>query len=289
MKVGTNSQNKYGIYVRTDAVNKLNLKSGKWEAFLGLKSRRCAHQSTIVGDKMYLVGGYNGTHLADTEIIPISKNDKTVIPTIPPMHIERCVFGMCSFGGCIFVAGGMYNRNETLDKCEVYSTESCKWIEASSMNTKRSSFPLIYFQDIIWAIGGRSHKAILDTIETYNLAANKWTTVDTKLLTKRFGHSAVVHKQKFFIIGGSYRNKALSSVEVYSIETNQFSFVPPMSQARWFFGCSVFNNNLIVYGGHLSKTENTDSIEVYDIEKQAWSKGTHLPLPLAKFGYACTN
>ena len=252
-----------------------------------MKSERCAHQSTIIGDKIYLVGGCNGTQLADTEIIPISKNDKTLMPRIPTMHNRRMVFGMCSFAGCIFVAGG-YSNDKELAKCEVYSTESCEWTKVSSMNTQRRSFALIYFQNKVWAIGGFSNNNYVDTIEKYDLAENKWTTLDVELLSKRRGHSAVVHNKKFFVIGG-FNQVFLSSIEVYSSETDQFSFVSPMLHARASFGCSIFNNNLIVFGGDLNEIETTDCVQVYDIEKQAWSKGTNLPLPLTGFGYASNN
>ena len=283
----TNLQNKTRIKVYNEAVYKLNVKSSKWKILSEFKSKRRAHQSTIIGDKMYLVAGYNGTHVADTEIIPIKNNEKTLIPTIPLMHIERSSFETCSFSGCIFVAGGC-NNGGSLDKCEVYSTESGEWIEASGMNTKREAFALIYFQGKIWAIGGFNGNDFLDTIEIYNLADNTWTTVDTKLQTKRCGHRAVVHNKKFFVIGGFYQGKALTSVEVYSSKTNQFNFVSLMSQARACFGCSIFNNNLIVFGGYLNSTEITDSAEVYDIEKDVWRKVLNLPIPLADFGYSTT-
>ena len=259
--------------------------SSKWELFSKLKSDRYAHQSTIIGDKMYFIGGYNGRWLADTEIIPTNKKNKIQMPRIPTMHYKRSSFGMCSFAGCIFVAGGYNNNDKTLDKCEVYSTESNKWIEVSSMNTKRRGFAFIYFQDKIWAVGGCNGYDYLDTIEIYNLAENQWKTFDTKLLSKRYGHSAVVYNKKFFVIGGRYNKRDLSSVEVYSSETNQFSFVSQMSQARSHFGCSTFNNNLIVFGGCMDKTEVTDSVEIYDIENLVWSNGLSLPLPLANFGY----
>ena len=293
--VETNSQDGSTKEVYNNAVYKLKLNSSKWEVFSELNSKRSSHQSTIIGDKIYLVGGYNGrSRLADTEIISINKNDKTLmpriptIPTIPSMHYRRSGFGMCSFAGCIFVAGGKYNKNETLDKCELYSIESYKWIEASSMNIKREAFALIYFHNRIWAIGGYNGHDSLDTIEKYNLTDNKWTNVDTKLLSKRCCHRAVVNHKKFFVIGG-FNQDYLPSVEVYSSETDQFSFVSPMSQARVYFGCSIFNNNLIVFGGDLDENEITDSVEIYDIEKQAWSKGPNLPLPLTAFGYASTN
>ena len=273
----------------TRAVYSLNLMSGNWKLFSELKSNRDRHQSTIISDKIYFVGGFNDSSLADTEVLPISNTDKILHLTIPTMHKERRNFGMCTFAGCMFVAGGKCNNNESLDKCEVYSTESCKWIEASSMNTKRRSFALIYFQEKIWAIGGVApNRRCLNTIETYNLAENRWTTLDIKLLSKRRCHSAVVYNQKFFVVGGYYRN-ALSSVEVYSSETDQFSFVSSMSQARSFFGCNIFNNSLVVFGGCFKTSEITDSVEVYDIEKNVWSKGPNLPLPLVAFGCASNN
>ena len=114
MKVETNSQNQ-SRFIRTNIVYKLNLKSSEWEEFSELKSKIYDHQSTIIGDKMYLIGGYNGTCLADTEIKPIGKDVETVIPTIPRMHYKRISFGMCSFAGLIFVAGG-YNSDGSLGK-----------------------------------------------------------------------------------------------------------------------------------------------------------------------------
>ena len=139
MTGGVLTHNEPGQLISNYIVYKLNLKSSKWEHFSQLKSERVGHQSTIIGNKMYSVGGFNfntDTCLADTEILPISKTDKTLHPTIPTMHNERYLFGMCSFAGCNFVAGGQNNTNGILDKCEIYSTDSCKWVEASSLYTK---------------------------------------------------------------------------------------------------------------------------------------------------------
>ena len=219
------------------------------------------------------------------------KNFKGKAMAPPRLHNKRSVFGMCSFAGCIFVAGGNYKINSKsclpFASCEVYNTESCEWTEVASMNTKRSSFPLVYFQEKVWAIGGRSNKNVLDTIETYDVGENRWTTIDKKLLQNRYGHSAVVHNKNFYVIGGYTKNKLFSSIEVYSSETNQFTFVTPMNQARVYFGCSILNNKIYVIGGFLHKDKYTDSVEVYDTKNDAWSKGPSLPHPLAFFG--CTS
>ena len=86
--------------VLNSAVYKLNLKSRRWEHFW-IKSLKVDHLSTIIGDKMCLVGGFNGSCSADTEIIPIRKKDKILNFTIPLMHSRRSSFGMWSFGECI--------------------------------------------------------------------------------------------------------------------------------------------------------------------------------------------
>ena len=264
------------------------MKTNKWEHFTKLKTERVYHKSAIIKDQLYSIGGFDndGNDLADTEAISISKNVTRLNHTIPLMHNERCQFGMCSFAGCIFVAGGNQNEDETFDKCEFYSFNSYKWTETSSMNTKRASFPLIYFQDKTWAIGGVSNGICLDTIETYDLSENKWTTIDTKLLSKRCSHSAIVHNNKFFVIGGVNENKTRSSVEVYSSVTNQFSFVSSMNISRTDFGCCVVNSRLYVIGGFFDiKNYNvTDGVEIYDIENDVWENGPCLPLTLSGFG-----
>ena len=285
-QVGTN------FYVNKMTVFKLNVKSKKWEHFTELKSVRSSHQSTIIENQLHLIGGSKKRYcLADTVSIPITKKLTKQTPKFPTMHNKRRYFGMCSFAGCIVVAGGQNNELGYLDKCEVYSFESCEWTEVSSMNTKRGMFALIYFQNKIWAIGGYSGKNFLNTIETYDLAKNIWTTIDTKLLSKRDGPSATVHNTKVFVIGGCNTGGVLSSIEVYSSETNQFSFVNSMSLSRTNFGCCIVNSSIYVIGGILDTGKKiiTDEVEIYDIENDVWEKGPSLPLKLTAVGCSSTE
>ena len=284
-----NSHNHSNKIVCNNNVYKLNVKSKEWENFTKLKADRVNHRSIIIGNHIYLVGGLGEVPLADTEIIPISKQVKKLNTTIPKMGKQRTQFGMCSFAGCIFVAGGFQNNHEVFDKCEVYSFESREWIEVSSMNAKRCSFSLTYFENKVWAIGGCSkpNGHDLDTIETYNLSENKWTTIGTKLLSKRKGHCAVAYNKKLFVVGGlTKEGKTLSSIEVYSSETKQFSFVKSMRRGRAVFGCCLVKSSLYVIGGVLDFKDNkfTNDIEIYDIENDVWKNGPSLPIKLVAFG-----
>ena len=264
---------------------KLDTNIGIWEIFKLMDTSRCYHQSIIKGDQMYLIGGYNGSELV------VSLNKELPTKTFPFMHNKRRRFGMCSLAECVFVGGGYQNELGTLDKCEVYSFETCEWTEVSSMNTKRFEFTLTYFQGKIWAIGGCNNSnefgTWLDTIETFDITQNKWKTSNLRLLTNRCGHSTVAYDEKLFVIGGDSKEHVLSSVEVYSSKTNQFSFVAKMNIPRFNFGCCIVNSNLYVIGGCLSDDTQTNKVEIYDFENNKWRKGPKFPLKL--YGFACTT
>ena len=280
-----------GQIVHNKAVYKLNHRSNEWELFSKLKSRRTAHQCAIVKDQLYLVGG-SGRDLVDTDVVPILRNGLKA-EKAAEISTRRSLFGMCSFAGIIFAAGGLDSRGEDLDECEIYSAQSNEWTEVARMNSKRSSLALVYFQHEVWAVGGCRDGESSNAIETYDPAENKWTTIDAKLQVKRRDHSAVVHGKKIFVIGGVRRNKPISSVEVYSSVTNEITCVAPMNIARFRFGCCLVNSKVYAIGGRKdwNKTNTyytfADEVEVYDIEKNEWRKGPSLPFKLSDF--ACSE
>ena len=259
-----------------------------------IHAKRKNHESTIKGKEMYLVGGFYETTLSDTKVFSISGDQTEHTSLLPHMNYKRLDFGMCSFSECIFVAGGEQKINEefkVLDKCEFYSFESDKWHETASMNTKRCQLSLVYFQEKVWAIGGLdiAKKSPTNVIETFDLAKNKWTMSDVRLLTKRCGHSTVVYRNKIFVVGGYDFSGLFASVEVYSGETNQFSYVTSMKIPRAFHKCCVVNSSVYVIGGSIGDLsyKPTKTVEIYEIEKDVWTEGPSLPFGLT--GFACSK
>ena len=268
-----------------------------------MQSERAFHQSIILKDKLYLVGGRrNDKTSADTcetldthQSFSLNNSDSDVGFDFPPMLEKRCSFGMCSFGECVIVAGGE-GDSDALKACEIFTPQAGKWLKIADMNTKRCYFTLTYFQQKVWAIGGfdtvdcKFFGKGFDTIETYNLAEDKWSVIDVKLLKKRMGHSTVAYNDKLFVIGGYNENEGtLSSVEVYSSVTNQFSFVSAMKIPRLFFGCCLVNSRIYVTGG-MSDFEiesSIDEVEIYDINYDIWMSGPKLPLAIT--AHSCTS
>ena len=296
-----NNEVKNHIYISGGKTNKttseklifkMDTNIGKWEQFKLMDKQRCGHRSIIKEDQLYLLGGVSESpyfELDENEVV--SLNEELSTKAFPFMHNKRQSFGMCSLAECVFVGGGYQNECKTLDKCEIYSFENREWTEVSSMNTKRLEFTLTYFQGKIWAIGGfnysNDNETWLDTIETFDLAINKWATSHLRLLTKRCGHSTVAYDKKLFVVGGDSERHTIPSVEVYSSETNQFSFVSEMKIPRFNFGCCIINSSLYLIGGSLNYESSTNAVEIYDLEKNEWKIGPSLPLNLVQF--SCTS
>ena len=147
-----------------DIVYKLqHSNSGDWGPVSKLQTERAYHQSVVVDNQLYLVGGVDqeGSLISDIEMVTRSK-------WMPEMKYGRSMFGMCSFAGFIFVAGGVNDGDfAVLDKCEVYRSDFYEWMQVASMNRKRTAFALVYFQQKIWAIGGSTElRTIFDDMET---------------------------------------------------------------------------------------------------------------------------
>ena len=262
-----------------------------------MQSERAFHQTIVFCNRLYLVGGLrNGNPSAKigiNESIPLNKNSLNIGFGFPPMLEKRCAFGMCSFGECFIVAGGV-NSTNVLKACEIFTPQSSEWIKIADMNFKKCFFTLTYFQQKVWAIGGFDSVdgESFDTIETYNLAEDKWSIIDVKLLKKRMGHSTVAYNDNIFVIGGYNKNEGtLSSVEVYSNITNQFSFVSAMKISRSFFGCCLVNSKIYAVGGTVGNgivgnvgngIDYIDEVEIYDIKSDKWMKGPKLPLAIAE-------
>ena len=256
-----------------------------------MQSERAFHQTMIFRNRLYLVGGIrNGNPSAKigiNESIPLNKKSLNIGFGFPPMLEKRCCFGMCSFGECFIVAGGVNDTN-VLKACEVFTPQSSEWLKIADMNFKKCFFTLTYFQQKVWAIGGFDSVdgESFDTIETYNLAEDNWSIIDVKLLKKRLGHSTVAYNDKLFVIGGYNSNVGpLSSVEVYSNVTNQFSFVSAMKIPRSLFGCCLLGSKIYATGGMSSVgksgSAHTGEVEIYDIKSDKWMKGPELPLAIA--------
>ncbi len=125
------------------------------------------------------------------------------------MLAPRCSMGTCTLdaGARVIVCGG-YDRGECLRSVEQYDAVANVWTPlapmcrdrgrcsaAVALNAEgecvRRPIPLTLDtgETRIYVLGGSDGNADLNTLESYDLAANKWTKLATKMTEPRSHHS----------------------------------------------------------------------------------------------------
>ena len=82
------------------------------------------------------------------------------------------------------------------------------------MITARSQLGVAYLDGNIYAIGGVNSNNALNTTEEYNVANNKWKTVNN-MQSKRYGLGVCATTDSIYAIGGYDSSNILNTVECY--------------------------------------------------------------------------
>ncbi|KAK5577627.1 hypothetical protein RB653_002570 [Dictyostelium firmibasis] len=222
---------------------------------------RHAHASALVGDSLYMYGGYGvkGVHLDDffrfdlklNKWFRILKNEKkkksqSITPTSPiddkiNIITARHSHSMVAYGECLYLFGGIgidSNSNESIVNNDLYE---------------------------------------------YNTVTDEWKLIvhsneSTFIPEKRWGHSAVVYNDHMVIFGGmgqsvtfyptillfNFKSKLWSRVTVRNTMQSQ------IPRGRQYHTCSIINDKLYILGGYDGAVCPTDMFQ-FDLTTNLWS------------------
>ena len=246
----------------------------------GFVNRHAYFRSSQINQNIYLVGTYDvhrggGYYEMLSSVYIVDNNSYT---TASAMKTPRSGFGMCGFGDrYLLIAGGITNddlRNKyrEVSRCEIYDSFTDKWEQTSDMMMKRASFPLVYFNGNIVAIGGsNADYGVLDSIESYNVRSKRWTTWSAKLLDKLTGHSATAVDDKLYVFGGLRRYDRCATVEMYSTESGQFTYVKPMPVYMSEISCCKMSSCIYLLGEVSGSSSDELEVHIYNTELDDWT------------------
>lgn len=175
----------------------------------------------------------------------------------------RDSFGMCSWNGQIYIAGGRDVNGFELSSVLKYDPIKMEWKALPEMNKKRSNVRLVELEGCLYAIGGEG----LDSIEKYDPTVGKWTVMGgmNNQWSSRF--SAVAHNRKLYVLG-------VEGFEVYSPSSENWFSLPP---------CPVdicdgselvsFNDQLLAIGGkNPGSLSASSSVYQFDTLTRKWNQ-----------------
>lgn len=187
-----------------DLVQRFNPQAGRWEDLPSLPGIRSSHDAVVLGDKLYVAGGWQ---LAGGTNKPVWPDHALVLDLNHPgagwkkfpQPFQRRALALAALGTRVYCIGGMDSDNKTTTAVEVYDTATGQW-------SKGPDLPAGQFQGFACsaiAQGGRIYaNAFQGDVLRLSLDGKAWEVVGT-LAHPRMAHRLVTAGNKQLIaLGG---------------------------------------------------------------------------------------
>ena len=259
-----------------------SVSSGHMTNLQHLRSPRLYHGSAVIGNSVFLVGGYKNRTIEkydiDTKIFTcVSLMKRSLFESAIP----HCNFGICIYrGDSLLIAGGYDSKCKMTKNCFVFDTKTKAIRDVGSLKTKRSGNALVNFKEEIFCIGGHD-LTCLNSIEKFDAATEKWKTSNLKLNVARSNHQAFAHKQFIYVIGGKIESyKCTDSIERIDVSAGRVEELNvKLKHARSVFAASKVNNSLYIFGGQYRDSYSLmSSTEVLNLDTLEIKEGVELPI-----------
>jgi len=219
-------------------------------------SKRYDFGAVVFDNKMWVLGGYDGSYLNDVRSssdgaswIKVLDND----PSDTTRWSPRANFGAVVFDNKIWVFGG-YDGNYLYDEiwCSCDGKNWSQVIPSSSSFSARSNHISLVFDNRMWVLGGYDGSNYLNDV-WYSSDGTNWNSA-TAGWSKRCSFGAVVFDNKIWVFGG-YDGGNYNDVWYSSDGTGWIKVLDndPSDTSRWSpranFGAVVFDNKMWVFGG----------------------------------------
>jgi len=260
----------YDLY----SVNEWNTMAG------GLARSRRSFGTVAFNNKIYCVGGYEGSQLLSAEVYEPESGTSTLLSN---MSEAREGLTLAATDKNLYAIGGYNSNSGYKNTIEAYDPTTNTWSIRANMPTARRNLGSATVNGIIYVIGGTNgltNGSNLNTVEAYDPETNTWST-RASMPTARNSLGVVACNGKIYAIGG-----LTNTVEVYDPGTNIWVTKTSMPVAKYAFGIAENNGKIYVVGGGTSGYNTTYE---YNTESDLWTLRPSLATGRDRLGAASVN
>ena len=270
------SQNKYNLLIcggfdeRLDeVVSKVHQVNGNDmnnpKHLTQMKNERRSFEAVCLKGEVYVFGGIDNCEnsLKSVEKYSPIFNEWSVVNN---KFDKRQRFCACAFMDGIYVFGGYhFVSKELINSCLQLDTKKenwsrKKWKEIAGMNVARYFAACVDFQGNILVSGGiDDNYNVLNTVESYDVFANKWTPMPN-MICGHVDHNVVTVKNKLFVFGYT-----INILEVFDAVCQKFVYLKHLPFDT-YSKCVPIGNKIVVF------QELGSSVVCYDVGKDEWSE-----------------
>jgi N-acetylneuraminic acid mutarotase len=185
-----------------DASNKaFTFRDGKWSELPAMQHGRVAPAAAVVDDKIVVVGGQDKKQLVKaTEVFDGEKWTQAADMPTPREHLAAVSDGVYMYA----IGGRALSADENSAAFERFDPVSGNWEKLAEMPTPRGSYGAAFIDGRIVVVGGEEPTRVLATVEMYDIANKKWSTL-APINTPVHGEAVDAVGSTVYCIGGADR------------------------------------------------------------------------------------
>jgi len=250
---------------------------------------------------LYAIGGINSEEFVDSiEFFNLDDHLWSLSETTPPYPSHS--FSATLHDHTIHLFGGIKKHTVSdLNSNIQFDTLRNRWYPIANAPKQKASFATASVGDLIFLIGGEDNLGnILDSVESFNTAANNWSVVGNNFAytdsmpTPRSEASAIGFTEGddgkyIYIVGGRNDDGYLFSVDRYNVNNNLWyknttTPLPSLKDARANSCIVKYKKLLYTFGGNTEKPVRT--YEQLNLQSNSWEILGNMDPPIS--GPGCT-
>ncbi|MGG1014211.1 DUF1668 domain-containing protein [Bacillus subtilis] len=233
-----------------------------WVSQADLPEPRSHAATAVVGDKIYVIGGYGKTLATNTTFVYDSKKNEWSKKSDMPIKLAGSAVAVVK--DKIYVMGGNTYRTshtENSSKLLIYDTKADKWEEGADVPKKSFLGTAVAIDNTIYLM--TQQETSTPNHFAYNTTTNKWENKANGQPNSKAAASAVVNG-KIYYIGGASANSGSNTIYEYDPVKN--SWVKKGFLINTSYASAVaYGGKIYIIGGYFSTNTNvTNFVQVYD-------------------------
>jgi serine/threonine protein kinase/N-acetylneuraminic acid mutarotase len=210
---------------------------------------------------------------------------------LPPLLEPRAAAAAAVVGDRIIVTGGVNAAGALLNTTEIFDGSS--WKAGAPLPTSRQMLGAASDGKLVYALGGSNGTSDLATVESYDLAADTWTSLP-ELPGRRSDFGVASADGRLVVVGGVSQGEVLKSVVALDLATQSWNGLPDLGTARHGMAVAGVGKTIYAIGGANGAgdseiTSSSESLKLAPRKPQPAAEWLMLPdAPTARLMMAST-
>lgn len=276
--------------VSIDTVQRFNAEDGSWTDLPALPEGRSSHDAVVIGDTLYVVGGWTldheakgGSWPAEMFTLDLSRDDAAWERAATPF--ARRALAVATAGGKLFVLGGMDAERQISQEVEVYDPATGAWSKAPDFPGQGFGMAAVGAGSTLFASGADG------VVHQYDVEASTWGRASEMALPRFFHRLVASQDGTVWALGGIRATQSGARIRIAEPVGGERARdaitvrVPSPMPSKNRQGAAVLGDGAYFFGGNNSLGQHDFAPENFtadafrfDLARLEWASVANYPI-----------